>query len=292
MTGCKSCIPKANRYSVEETTFAKPISCDSSACAADRCTVSCRVCSTNGACCSLEQPKDCGFSLRYADGSAASGALITDEVKWGELRTNMTFGGILNSSPTFERPEVDGILGMAYKSLACNPSCFDPPFDIFVKEGLVEDIFSICMTATGGKLMLGGFKSEVARTPIKYVPLYLSDPARYYRVRLTGSLKIGDELVAMPNFRTAIVDTGTTLIVTSTRTFSRLKEHFQENFCHVPELCGEDSWFQSGMCVSLSENDMRNLPTLTFNLEDGLDLELRPEDYMLEYRRGAKSYRW
>lgn len=291
MTGCKSCIPKSNRYSVADTKFAKAVTCDSDQCAADRCTVSCQVCSTHGACCSPERPKECGFSLRYADGSAASGSLITDEVTWGDLRTNVTFGGILNNSPNFERPEVDGILGMAYKSLACNPSCFDPPFDSFVKQGLVEDVFSICMTATGGKLMLGGYKPSVAKTPVKYVPLYLSDPARYYRVRLTGSLKIGDKMVAMPNFKTAIVDTGTTLIVTSTRTFAKLKQHFQDNYCIVPELCGEDSWFQSGMCVSLSEEDMKNLPTLTFNLEAGLNLYLRPEDYMLEYRRGSKSYR-
>jgi hypothetical protein len=181
---------------------------------------------------------------------------------------------------------------MAYSSLACNPSCFDPPFDAFVKNGLVEDIFSICMTATGGKLMLGGFTPSVARSPVKYVPLYLSDPPRYYRVRLTGSLKIGDEMVSMPNFKTAIVDTGTTLIVTSTRTFATLREHFQAKYCIVPELCGEDSWFQSGMCVSLSKQDMANLPTLTLNLEAGLDLELRPEDYMLKYIRGVKTYRW
>jgi hypothetical protein len=108
MTGCKSCIPKANRYSVEDANFAQTVACDSSQCAADRCTVGCQVCSQRGACCSLDRPKECGFSLRYADGSAASGSLITDEVKWGELRSNVTFGGILNNSPNFERPEVDG----------------------------------------------------------------------------------------------------------------------------------------------------------------------------------------
>lgn len=291
MTGCKSCIPKANRYSVEDTKFAKTIACDSPLCAVDRCAVSCPVCSLQGACCSADRPRDCGFSLRYADGSAASGSMISDEVKWGELRTNVTFGGILNNSPNFERPEVDGILGMAYKSLACNPSCFDPPFDALVNDGQVDNVFSICMTATGGKLMLGGFTPSVAKTPVKYVPLYLSDPARYYRVRLTGSIKIGDEMVAMPNFKTAIVDTGTTLIVTSTRTFAKLKEHFQKKYCVVPELCGEDSWFQSGMCVSLTDEDMRELPTLTLSLESGVNLELRPEDYMLQYRRGPKTYR-
>lgn len=316
MTGCKSCIAKASRYEVDETKGARAISCTDPECASDRCTVNCPVCSPHGACCSAERPKQCGFSLRYADGSAASGSLVTDEVQWGGLRSNITFGGILSNSPNFERPEVDGILGMAFKSLACNPSCFDPPFDVFVKEGHVENIFSICMTSKGGKLMLGGFTPSVARTPVQYVPLYLSEPARYYRVHLTGALQIGSEQVTMPNFRSAIVDTGTTLIVTSTRTFASIREHFQRKYCEVPELCGEDSWFQSGMCVSLSKEDLARLPTLTIQLGKGggadgeasggttggkagadsggsgsVNLELRPEDYMLEYRRGPKTYR-
>jgi hypothetical protein len=291
MDGCQSCVKKANRYSFTEAPFARPVLCDSKQCAAHRCMVSCPICSARGACCSPERPNECGFSLRYADGSEASGSLITDEVRWGELAANMTFGGILASSPNFERPEVDGILGMAYKSLACNPSCFDPPFDTFVNKGLVDNVFSICMTGTGGKLMLGGFTPSVAKTPIKYVPLHLSDPAQYYRVKLTGEMRISDEIVAMPNFKTAIVDTGTTLIVMSTRTFAALKEHLERKYCHVPELCGEDSWFQSGMCVSLSAADLAALPTLTFNIGGKLELVLNPADYMLLYSRGGKTYR-
>lgn len=291
MSGCKSCIPKANRYSAEESTRANSILCDSPQCATDRCTVNCPVCSSKGACCSSERPNECGFSLRYADGSAASGSLITDEMHWSMLRANVTFGGILSNSPNFERPEVDGILGMAYKSLACNPSCFEPPFDAFVSQGLVDDIFSICMTATSGKLMLGGYLPSVAKTPVQYVPLYLSDPPRYYRVRLPGYLQIGEDKLALPNFKTAIVDTGTTLIVTSTRTFAAIREYFQTRHCAVPELCGEDSWFQSGMCVSLAMEDLAKLPSISFNVEGQVDLVLAPEDYMLEYKRGSRTYR-
>lgn len=291
MRGCSSCIKKANRYAVEESHHATAVSCNSRLCAADRCTTSCAICSERGACCSSERPEHCGFSLRYADGSAASGSLIQDQVQWGSLRTNLTFGGILRNSPNFERPEVDGILGMAYKSLACNPSCFDPPFDSFVKEGLVQDVFSICMTATGGKLMLGGYDAKVAKTRVRYIPLQHSGAERYYRITLGGSLLVGEERVSLPNFQVAIVDTGTTLLVTSTRTFATLKEHFQKKYCMIPELCGSDSWFQSGMCVSLSERDLGRLPALTLTVGGRVRLVLRPRDYMLSYSRGGKTYR-
>lgn len=291
MRGCGTCIKKANRYAVEESLRARAVGCDSPLCAADRCTTNCAVCSERGACCGSERPKHCGFSLRYADGSAASGSLVQDVVKWGSLKADVTFGGILKNSPNFERPEVDGILGMAYKSLACNPSCFDPPFDSFVKKGLVDDVFSICMTSTGGKLMLGGYDPSVSRTAVSYIEISHSGAERYYRVTLGGSLKIGEETVAMPNFRTAIVDTGTTLIVTSTRTFATLKEHFQKKYCSVPELCGTDSWFQSGMCVSLSDEDLQRLPELTLTVGGTLDLVLKASDYMLSYSRAGKTYR-
>lgn len=292
MKGCSSCINKVNRYEVETSKRGHSISCASSECAADRCTTNCPVCSDRGACCSTERPSECGFSLRYADGSAASGSVVRDEMKWGShLRVNVTFGGILRNSPNFERPEVDGILGMAFKSLACNPSCFDPPFDALVNAGLVHDVFSICMTSTGGKLMLGGFDKNVARSRVQYVRLSHSGTERYYRVTLDGKLGIGGKSVTIPDFHTAIVDTGTTLIVTSTRAFAAIKEQLQRNFCEVPELCTADSWFQSGMCVNLGDEELALMPTLSFTVGGDLEVTLRPQDYMLSYRRGRRQYR-
>eukprot|EP00168_Porphyra_purpurea_P004150 TRINITY_DN14850_c0_g1_i1.p1 TRINITY_DN14850_c0_g1~~TRINITY_DN14850_c0_g1_i1.p1 ORF type:complete len:189 (+),score=66.06 TRINITY_DN14850_c0_g1_i1:1-567(+) len=129
------------------------------------------------------------------------------------------------------------------------------------------------------------------QSPVQWAPLFLSDPARYYRVHLGGSLKIGGADVPLPNFRHAIVDTGTTLIVTSKRTFDAIRTHLQAHYCHVPELCADDSWFQTGTCVVLSDEDLHKLPPLTFRISGAVELTLRPQDYMLEYRRGFKSYR-
>ena len=291
MKGCTSCIKRSNTYSIGESRHGSFVKCGSAECEANRCSSSCKVCSARGACCSSERPSLCGFSLRYADGSTLSGAVVRDVMRWGKLSTNVTFGGILRNSASFERAEVDGILGMAYRTLACNPSCFDPPFDAFVRNGLVEDVFSICMTGTGGKLMLGGFDARVARGRVRYVDMAHAGAERYYQVSLGGRVDIGGREVSMPNFRTAIVDTGTTLIVTSTRTFDALKQALQERYCMVAELCGADSWFQSGMCVGLSRRDLALLPDITLTVGGSMELRLRPEDYMLSYKRGARTYR-
>jgi len=293
MKGCKSCINQKHGYSTAESPVADAhaVPCGDAACQASRCTARCKACGANGACCSTARPGECGFFLRYADGSAASGSLVSDELRWGNLSTRVTFGGILHNSPDFERYDVDGILGMAYKSLACNPTCVDPPFDLLVASGDVDDVFSICMTAHGGKLVLGGMDERLVQSPVRWAPLFLSEPARYYRVHLGGSLKIGDADVPLPNFRHAIVDTGTTLIVTSKRTFDAIRLHLQSQYCHVPELCADDSWFQTGTCVVLSDEDLHKLPPLTFRISGTVELTLRPQDYMLEYRRGFKSYR-
>lgn len=47
--------------------------------------------------------------------------------EWSRFCTSH-FRCILHDSVDFERPIVDGILGMGYEALACNPTCVEPPF--------------------------------------------------------------------------------------------------------------------------------------------------------------------
>ena len=306
MNGCNTCHKHGRYYNLGgRAGKGYPISCSDDKCRMKSCGYGCKVCSIDGACCSTLRPYHCGFGLKYADGSSASGSLVHDEIEWGGLKTNITFGGILENSPSFERDDVDGILGMAFKSLACNPSCIDPPFDALVKTGRIQNEFSICMTSHHGKLTLGGIDpSTIARnTSIQYAQLLLSNPPKYYRVALNGHITLTDHFegrdkshqLKLPNFRRAIVDTGATLILISTHAFSTLKAHFQKHYCDVPELCGTNSWFKNGMCVSLSVEDLQKLPTLSFqvggNNDENVKLEFEPWEYMIEYKRDGKRFR-
>lgn len=54
--------------------------------------------------------------------------------------------------------------------------------------------------------------------------------------------------IDLPYFKTAVVDSGTTLIIVSLDSFLALKRYFQAHYCNVSGLCGEDgdpdlSWF-------------------------------------------------
>jgi hypothetical protein len=111
---------------------------------------------------------------------------MIDTLSWGaNLSAPVVFGGILADSKQFERSEVDGILGMAYGALACNPTCVEPPFQQMVNSGVVKDSFAICMTPRGGKLILGDLDPKLSDGPVSYVPLALSAVPTYYTVNLS-----------------------------------------------------------------------------------------------------------
>lgn len=295
---CEKCLPSDQRYNpkVSKTGKARVVSCMNEACTRDMCSVhKCSKCSAHDACCADENPAACGFMLAYGDQSFARGALMVDTMGWGNVSASVVFGGILLDSTGFERSMVDGIMGMAYKSLACNPTCVEPPFQQLVKAGVVEDSFSICITGQGGKLVLGAFEKSLAAGEMKYVPMALSDPPTFYTVNVTNYMTVGGRRVGVPNLRAGIVDSGTTLVVVSQATFVVLLKHIIQFNCDIPGLCNTDRpWFMPAACVKLPEEYLAKMPNITFHVTgDGttLDLELRPDDYMLKMTGEKREYR-
>lgn len=297
---CDRCLPSDQRYNPRRsrTGHARWISCVNDLCEPDACALhKCSVCSSRDACCSEENPQACGFLLRYGDGSLARGALMVDLMSWGSgnVSAPVIFGGILHDSVDFERPIVDGILGMGYEALACNPTCVEPPFQQMVKEGAVDDSFSICITGQGGKLVLGAFDPSMARSNLTYVPLALSDPPTFYTMNVSNLITVGDRQVNVPNLRAGILDSGTTLVVVSETTFLILLDQLVKFHCDVPGLCDTDKpWFMPSACVKMDPEMLNRLPSFTFHLGSNSDfsLELRPEDYMLHMDgRREQGYR-
>lgn len=296
---CETCQPSDLRYNprLSKTGEQRWISCVNPLCARDMCSLyGCTSCSASDACCADENPAACMFALKYGDGSGARGGLMVDTMAWGNVSAPVVFGAILKDTENFERALVDGILGMAYKSLACNPTCVEPPFQQMVKAGVVEDEFSICITPQGGKLVLGAFDHELATSNVSYVPLALSNPPTFYTVNVSNALWIGGRTLNLPDLSAGIVDSGTTLIVVSDTTFRLLLNHLLKFYCEVPGLCKtKNPWFQPASCVALSDTVINKLPTLKFSLGDknnnSFILELKPDDYMLRFKKTNKDYR-
>lgn len=285
---CTHCKRGDLRYSLEDSnsTIAEYISCEHDECSPNTCSYDCGKCSSAKACCSKADDSNCAFYLNFGDGSGAQGMLVRDQFAWGGASFPVTFGGIASDSDDFERSQVDGILGMAYSPLACNPSCITPTFDAMRNTiSSMKDYFTICITEDSGRIVLGDYDptmSSKSVSEITWVPLQLSTPPTFYSFPIVGKFKMDEKEIDLPDFSRAIVDSGTTLIVVSEDTFDVIKKQFLSNYCDVPGLCGSDSWFQAAHCTKLEEDELLKLPTLTIPLT-GFDLKLGPKSYMINY---------
>jgi Eukaryotic aspartyl protease len=257
---CVNCLPHDRRFDISSavatatatnSSSAHPgsdkasppahlISCHSQDCRANSCHAytQCGTCSSKtNACCSTVAPNKCGFFLQYADGSGAAGALIQADVTLAGLTVSARLGAILRVTEGFESGPVDGIIGFAFPSLACNPTCVTPVFDALVKSGQVQrDVFSICTGRHGGALTLGGSNPDMYHGKLQYVPLSARKTMHFYDVDITG-VRIGATLTHIPSFSDGIVDSGTTILVIAPAAYVAFKRHFQSNYCNVPGLC-------------------------------------------------------
>ncbi|GJQ14316.1 hypothetical protein GpartN1_g6919.t1 [Galdieria partita] len=292
MEGCDTCRKTSMKYS-SQLTEKSIIGCHDRLCTRDICQVlGCSECSSSGACCAKKMPKACGFFLRYGDGSGAEGALLVDQVKVGNTSLVAQFGGILEDTTNFEQSSVDGILGMGYPALGCTPSCIEPLIDSMFRQSKIEqNMFSLCMSARGGHLVLGGYDLNMAASDITFVPMILSSPPTFYAVSLGGSIQVDNEELNLDGFDKGIVDSGTTLLVISEQAFIQLKTYLQSHYCQVPGLCdAQHSWFDSATCANLKASDLQHLPTLTIHVGNRVDLILTPYDYMLQVSRNGYTF--
>lgn len=317
---CSSCRHGGRRLDLSKATGdAFIVLCDSSLCSANICTVDYGACSPTHTCSGTKAKDACSFSLRYADQSGTSGALVQADVGISSLVTPLVFGAILQESASFSNDVVDGIFGLAYKSLACNPSCVTPLFDALVESGKIQhDIFSICTGTKGGVLTLGGSNPKLYSGSLTYVPLLRTSTPLFYLVSITGST-VGGKSVDLPHFSSGIVDSGTTLVVVSEKTYKALRDFFFAHYCNVPGLCPHSvsrqiiqhpyfphasqstirserktaqtsttsraeptTWFEPGYCVRLDKSDLELLPTISIRL-DGYKLDIEPEVYMIQH---------
>jgi len=227
--------------------------------------------------------QQCSFGEAFGGGDNISGVLATDMVELGGITGRASVAMILQEQGPFEPPPIEGILGLAQPSLACNPTCV-PPLLVSLN---VSSLFGLCLCASapGGEFDLGGIVISRARNAtVFYTPLV--PHSGYYRITLLDLLGDSSSLVGSlqsPLFQSlvVIVDSGTTLLLFPTWIYDNFISYLQSL-----NLTGVDS-LTTGHCVCLNATDIAQYPTLWFRFPDAtnpyqmIQVPVGPQEYLL-----------
>ncbi|KAI0032960.1 acid protease [Vararia minispora EC-137] len=149
------------------------------------------------------------FSLSYGDGSTVSGEQYTDTVAIAGLTaTGQALGVAATYSTGFQSSQfpADGLMGMAFKSISDYNA--NPFFQTLIANNAVsESAFSFKLSQSGAQLYLGGADTSQYTGDFTFVPV---DQEGYWQVTMDGASVKSKQVVGG---RSAIIDTGTTLIV-------------------------------------------------------------------------------
>jgi hypothetical protein len=266
-------VPAAGNHSVlynpaASSTY-QPVSCSASFCQQ---------------CGSYLGSSQCYFSETFGGGDSISGVLATDLVELGGITARASVAMIMQESGTFENAPVEGILGLAQPSLACNPSCVPPLLDSLG----VASLFGICLCASagGGELDMGAVvPSRAVNATLFYTPLV--PQSGFYQVTLLDILGDSTSLVGsfqQPLFDSVvtIVDSGTTLLLAPTWLYENLISYLQG--LNLPGV----NVLAQGSCTCLTAAEILEYPTLwlqfadaTNNSRTGFQVPIGPQEYLV-----------
>ncbi|XP_075396457.1 chymosin-like [Tenrec ecaudatus] len=155
----------------------------------------------------MDQP----LSIQYGTGSM-QGFLGYDTVTVSDIVDPHQTVGLSTQEPgdVFTYSEFDGILGLAYPSLASEYSV--PVFDNMMSRHLVaQDLFSVYMSRNGqgSMLTLGAIDSSYYTGSLHWVPVTVQE---YWQFTV-DSITVDGVVVACDGGCQAILDTGTSLLV-------------------------------------------------------------------------------
>ncbi|XP_072306182.1 pepsin A-like [Eucyclogobius newberryi] len=151
------------------------------------------------------------LSIQYGTGSM-DGYLGSDTVEVGGITvSNQVFGLSTSEAQFMAEMAADGILGLAFQSIASDNVV--PVFNNMISQNLVsEPLFSVYLSSDeqqGSEVVFGGVDSTYFTGSITWIPL---SSATYWQINM-DSVTINGQIVACSGGCQAIIDTGTSIIV-------------------------------------------------------------------------------
>ncbi|KAI8061049.1 aspartic peptidase domain-containing protein [Gongronella butleri] len=192
-------------------------------------------------------------------------ALLTREtiqVAGMEL-TDQVVGEAVAISDEFMGTPFDGIFGLALAPLSSSRHA--PPFYAMMdKNTLDHPVFAMYIQQRGGEIDFGGIDPTRYTGKLQYSPLVDNE---YWAVQL-NKVRLGDTKTKIGE-RRAIVDSGTTLIITTPEDAEKIHATIDGAVSN-----GDSTW--SIPCAAADK-----LPTLIFQLDDGVELTLPGDRYIM-----------
>ncbi|XP_041833492.1 nothepsin [Melanotaenia boesemani] len=217
------------------------------------------------------------FGIHYGSGHLL-GVMGRDTLKIGDLvALNQEFGeSVYEPGATFVTAKFDGVLGLAYPTLA--EILGNPVFDNMMAQKIVDEpVFSFFLTRRTstsnpeGELLLGGKDESLYTGPINWLPVTSKG---YWQIKM-DSLAVQGVSSFCPNGCQAIVDTGTSLIAGPTNEILSLQQLIGATPTNFGEFLID--------CARLS-----SLPHVTFVL-GGNDYTLTSEHYVRKEMLGGRE---
>lgn len=157
------------------------------------------------------------FSLAYGDGSTVEGDIFTDTFTIAGLKaTKQAIGAATTYSSGFSADNFkpDGLVGMAFKQISDFGD--DPLFQTLVSQGVTTSPeFAFELSKSGAELFLGGVNQD------KYTGSFTTSQVSntgFWQINMDSANVDGKAVVENLS---AIIDTGTTLIVGDTNAVSK-----------------------------------------------------------------------
>nr|ADK47877.1 cathepsin D [Triatoma infestans] len=227
---------------------------------------------------STYQPDGRILRLTYGTGSIA-GIMSSDVLQIGDLQVkNQLFGEALQVSDSpFARAKPDGILGLAFPSIAQDHAV--PPFFNMIKQELLDKpVFSVYLNRNpdeevGGEIIFGGVDEELYnKESMTTVPLTSTS---YWMFQMDGiSTSAEDGTSWCQNGCPGIADTGTSFIVGPS-----------SDVDEIMELVGAEVYQGIGF---VSCDDLDKLPDITFHI-NGKGYTIKAEDYILKVTQAGET---
>jgi len=219
---------------------------------------------------STYKPNGTVFEIQYGSGSL-SGYLSTDTMCMaGVCVTDQTFAEALKEPGiAFIAAKFDGILGMGFPQISVDGVM--PPFQNMIEQGVVENpVFSFWLNRNpddpnGGELVLGGSDPDKYTGDFTYVKV---EREGYWEI-LMDSMTVKGETVGCDGGCTAIVDTGSSLLVGPT-----------DQTKAINEMLGGSDMLGTGQYI-VGCDTLVDMPDMDFVI-GGKPFTLTPQDYILQ----------